>query len=94
MKNKRIILGFTANVFFLGAVSLFTDISSEMSLTILPLFLANVLGAGMPIIGLIEGVAESAATLLKIISGWMSDKWQSRKTLRRRPRSCSTKRAN
>ncbi len=81
MKNKRMILGFTANVFFLGLVSLLTDISSEMTLTILPLFLVNVLGAGTPVIGVIEGVAESAATLLKVISGWMSDKWGSRKGL-------------
>lgn len=81
MKNKRFIFGLTANVFFLGLVSLFTDISSEMTLTILPLFLANVLGAGTPVIGLIEGVSESAATLLKVVSGWMSDRWGDRKGL-------------
>lgn len=75
------IFGFTANVFFLSVVSLFTDISSEMTLTILPLFLFNVLQTGTPVIGLIEGVAESSATLLKIASGWMSDKGWSRKGL-------------
>lgn len=81
MRNNRAILGLTANVFFLGVVSLLTDMSSEMTLTILPLFLANVLGAGTPVIGLIEGLAESAATMLKIISGWMSDRWGNRKNL-------------
>lgn len=79
--NKRTVLGFTANVFFLGVVSLLTDMSSEMTLTILPLFLANVLGAGTPVIGLIEGLAESASSLLKIISGWLSDRLGSRKGL-------------
>ncbi len=81
MKNRRMILGFTANVFFLGLVSFFTDISSEITLTILPLFLANVLATGMPVIGLIEGLSESSATLLKIASGWMSDRWGNRKRL-------------
>lgn len=75
------ILGLTANVFFLGMVSFLTDISSEMTLTLLPLFLANVLGTSTVVIGLIEGVAESAASLLKIGSGWFSDRWQQRKIL-------------
>lgn len=75
------ILGLTANVFFLGVVSFLNDISSEMTLTLLPLFLANVLGASTLVIGLIEGVAESAASFLKIGSGWFSDRWQQRKTL-------------
>jgi len=75
------ILGLTANVFFLGIVSFLTDISSEMTLTLLPLFLANVLGTSTIVIGLIEGVAESAASLLKIGSGWFSDRWQQRKIL-------------
>lgn len=81
MNKRKFLLGLTANVFFLGVVSLLTDISSEMTLTILPLFLANVLGAGTTVIGLIEGVAESGATILKIVSGWLSDKWGNKKNL-------------
>ncbi|OGO04627.1 MAG: MFS transporter [Chloroflexi bacterium RBG_13_54_9] len=58
-----------------------TDISSEMTITTLPLFLANVLKVQTPVIGLIEGIAESTATLLKLISGWLSDKLGRRKAL-------------
>ncbi|MBI2865016.1 MAG: MFS transporter [Chloroflexi bacterium] len=75
------ILGFNRNVFFLGLVSFLTDISSEMTLTILPLFLANVLGAPFGIIGAIEGIAESTSSLLKIASGWLSDRVGARKAL-------------
>ena len=77
----RRILGFSRNVFFLGWASCLTDISSEMVITTLPLFLANVLGVRTPVIGFIEGVADSTATLLKIVSGWFSDKLGRRKTL-------------
>ncbi|MBL7209877.1 MAG: MFS transporter [Dehalococcoidia bacterium] len=79
-QHKRI-LGLNANVFFLGLVSFLTDVSSEMIFTLLPLFLANILGAATVIIGLIEGVAESTASLIKIISGWFSDKLGERKSL-------------
>jgi MFS family permease len=61
--------------------SFFMDISSEMVINILPLFLANVLGVRTNVIGLIEGVAESAASLLKVFSGWLSDKLRARKWL-------------
>jgi MFS family permease len=57
------------------------DISSEMVINVLPLFLANVLGVKTNVIGLIEGVAESAASLLKVFSGWLSDKLRARKWL-------------
>ena len=57
------------------------DISSEMVINLLPLYLANVLGVGTAIIGLIEGVAESIASLLKLVSGWLSDRLQARKWL-------------
>jgi len=59
--------------------SFLTDVSSEMIFNLLPLFLANVLGASTGIIGLIEGVAETTASLLKVISGWLSDKLRQRK---------------
>jgi MFS family permease len=61
--------------------SFFMDISSEMVINILPLFLYNVLGVGTQVIGLIEGVAEATASLLKVFSGWLSDRLRARKWL-------------
>jgi len=69
------------NVWAVSATSFFMDISSEMVINILPLFLANVLGVKMNIIGVIEGLAETTASLLKIFSGWLSDKLRARKWL-------------
>jgi len=80
-KKDRLIFGLNPNIFWLGAVSFLTDVSSELIFTLLPLFLANVLQTGTVIIGLIEGVAESTASLLKIASGWFSDKLGNRKNL-------------
>lgn len=71
--------GLSPNVVALGLVSLFQDISSEMIYPLLPLFLANVLGADKAVIGLIEGIAESTASLLKVFSGWLSDRSGRRK---------------
>ncbi len=67
------------NIRVLGWVSFFTDVSSEMILPILPLFLKNVLKTTMTSIGLIEGVAEATASLLKVVSGVWSDRSQRRK---------------
>jgi MFS family permease len=69
------------NVWALSATSFFMDISSEMILNVLPLFLANVLGVGTAVIGLIEGVAESTASLLKVFAGGLSDRLGARKPL-------------
>ena len=69
------------NVWAVGLTSLFMDISSEMVLNILPLFLANVLGVKTNIIGLIEGLAEATASIVKLFSGWLSDKMGQRKWL-------------
>jgi MFS family permease len=69
------------NVWALSGTSFFNDISSEMILNLLPLFLANVLGVGTAVIGLIEGVAESTASLLKVFSGGLSDRLGARKPL-------------
>ncbi len=69
------------NVVALGLVSFLTDISSEVTLTFLPLFLKEVLGTASALIGVIEGLAESTATLLKIVSGWLSDRLGRRKAL-------------
>ena len=65
----------------LGVVSLLNDLSSEVAVRTLPLFLANVLGVRTSIIGLIEGLAESTATLLKLVSGHISDRIGKKKAL-------------
>ncbi len=71
----------TRNVVILGWVSFFSDFSSEMIYPLLPLFLTTVLGAPASVIGLIEGIAESTASLLKVVSGWLSDRLGRRKAL-------------
>ena len=81
MKNNRKFFGFGRNVFVAGLVSFFMDVSSEMIYPLVPLFLANVLGINKSVIGLIEGIAESTASLLKVFSGWFSDKIGNRKWL-------------
>ena len=70
------------NVFFLGIVSFFTDISSDMIFgPLFPLFLKDVLRAPVTIIGLITGLTEGIESLIKISSGWMSDRLGKRKIL-------------
>lgn len=69
------------NIILLGLVSLFTDISSEMIYPLVPLYLVGTLGATPAIIGIIEGFAESLASLLKVFSGAVSDRFQRRKPL-------------
>lgn len=68
-------------VWIAGLVSLFTDISSEMIVPVLPLFLATGLQAPVAAIGVIEGITESLASLLKGVSGWLSDRAGRRKPL-------------
>ncbi len=75
------IFGVNPNIFFLGVISFLTDVSSEIIFTLMPLFLANVLGVITPIIGLIEGIADSTASLVRIGSGWLSDRLKRRKFL-------------
>ena len=70
-----------ATVWALGWVSFFTDVSTEIIYPLLPVFLTVTLGASMAFVGLIEGVAESTASLLKIASGWWSDRVRKRKPL-------------
>ena len=69
------------NVKALSAVSLFTDASSEMILPLLPLFLTQVLGASATMLGGIEGLADTVAAMLKLASGWWSDRVRRRKPL-------------
>ncbi|MGH7619105.1 MAG: MFS transporter [Gemmatimonadaceae bacterium] len=67
------------NVYALAAVSFFTDVSTEMIYPLLPVFLTTVLGASAGFVGAIEGAAESTAALLKLASGWWSDRVNRRK---------------
>ncbi|MCJ7543517.1 MAG: MFS transporter [Phycisphaerae bacterium] len=71
------------NVLMMGLVSLLTDFSSEMMNPLLPVFLAGLVPLGWApfYVGLMEGVAETAASLLKLVSGRMSDAWGRRKAL-------------
>jgi MFS family permease len=68
-------------VWLLGWSSLFTDAATEMIYPVLPVYLARVLGAGAFSLGLIEGVAEAINSLLKVASGWASDRWTRRKPI-------------
>lgn len=68
-------------IWALGFVSLFMDISSEMVHGLLPVFLVTVLGASTVTIGIIEGVGEATASISKLLSGWLSDRFGARKTL-------------
>ena len=74
-------LGLPRNVWAVSLTSFFMDISSEMVINLLPLFLSNVLGVSTSIIGLIEGIAEATASVLKVFSGWISDRMRARKWL-------------
>ena len=67
------------NVWVMTAASFLTDVSSDMVNNLVPLFLANVLGARTGTIGLIEGIAESTSSFIKLLSGWWSDRVVSRK---------------
>ena len=73
--------GIHRNVVALGFTSLFTDVSTEMLVPILPLFITVTLGASATSLGLIEGVAECVASLLRTTSGWLSDRMGRRKPL-------------
>jgi MFS family permease len=81
MSTSQNIKKLPRNVWIVTATSFLTDISSEMIVYLIPLFLANVLGVGTAVIGLIDGVAEATASLLKIYSGALSDKLGQRKWL-------------
>jgi MFS family permease len=80
-KQKTGLRALPGNVWVVTATSFLTDISTEMIVNLIPLFLANVLGVQTSIIGLIEGVAETTSSLLKVFSGWLSDRLGGRKWL-------------
>src|SRR5581483_1262650 len=68
-------------VWALGLVSLFMDLSSEMIHALLPLYLVTVLGTSVLTVGVIEGIAEATASIVKIFSGALSDRLGKRKVL-------------
>ena len=80
-QRRRGVSGLPPTVLALGLVSFLTDFSSDMIYPLLPIFLTSVLSAGPRALGLIEGIAESTASLLKVLSGWWSDRARRRKPL-------------
>jgi MFS family permease len=76
--RRRLTYGLTRNIFLLAIASLLTDVSSEIIIPLLPLFMLS-LGATFLIIGIVEGIAESAVSLLKLVSGHISDRFGRRK---------------
>jgi len=81
MKNKPAYLSLPRNIWVVTVTSFLTDISSEMIFNLIPLFLANILGVGTAVIGLIDGIAETTASLMKVYAGALSDKLGRRKWL-------------
>jgi MFS family permease len=79
--RARFMAGISRNVLVLGLVSFFTDVSSEMIVPVRILFMVLVLYTPLPLAGLIEGVAESTASILKIVSGRMANRVSTRKPL-------------
>jgi len=77
--RDSVVPGVERNVFRLGIVSFFTDISSEMIYPLVPIFITETLGAPRAILGAIEGLAESTTSVFKVVSGWLSDKVGKRK---------------
>ena len=69
------------NVILIGLVSFFADLSSEMVYPLIPIYLTTVLGATPTILGIIEGIAESLASLLKVYSGYISDRYNKKKPI-------------
>ncbi len=70
-----------SNIVLLGLVSLFVDMSTEMVYPLVPLYLTATLGVTPAVVGLIEGIAESVASLLKVFSGYIGDVYQNKKRL-------------
>lgn len=69
------------NIVALGLVSFFADISAEMVYPIIPLYLTSAFGATPALVGIIEGIAESLASLLKVFSGYITDKYKKKKPI-------------
>ena len=78
-RKSSIFMGITRNIFLLGLVSLFTDLSSQMIFPLIPLYLVSVIGTGALVVGICEGAAETTASLIKVFSGYWSDRLKKRK---------------
>jgi len=78
-KKPTKFFGLSRNVISMGAVSFLNDLSSDMIFPFIPIFLTSVLGATATFVGLVEGIADATASILKIISGRLSDSWRRRK---------------
>lgn len=72
---------YLSNILLIGLVSLFIDMSTEMVYPIVPLLLTSTLGATPAIVGVVEGIAESIASFLKVFSGYIGDRYQNKKRL-------------
>ena len=72
---------FSRNILLLGLISFFADISSEMAYPLIPLYLTAAFGATPVLVGVIEGIAESLASLLKVFSGYLSDTYHRKKPI-------------
>jgi MFS family permease len=79
--NSRVRRALPPDIWALGFVSLLMDASSELVHSLLPVFMVSVLGASMVTVGLLEGVAEATAAIVKVFSGTLSDRWRRRKPL-------------
>ena len=79
--ERRPLFGLPRPVWLLGLTSLLTDTASEAIYPLLPIYLTRVLGAGAVSLGLIEGFAEAANSVLKILSGHVSDRWRIRRPI-------------
>jgi MFS family permease len=80
-RNREYFLSFMLNIFFIGLISFFTDLSTEMVYPLIPLYLVGAFGVTPALVGIIEGIAESLASLLKVYSGYLTDKFQKKKLI-------------
>lgn len=81
MKKDHAVKQGAKNIVILGLISCFADISSEMVYPLIPLYLTAAFGATPALVGIIEGIAESIASLLKVFSGYISDRFQRKKSI-------------
>ncbi|OGD30725.1 hypothetical protein A2W60_01295 [Candidatus Azambacteria bacterium RIFCSPHIGHO2_02_46_12] len=79
VKKPTKFFGLSRNVISMGAVSFLNDLSSDMIFPFIPIFLTSVLGASTAFVGLVEGIADATASILKVVAGRLSDKWGVRK---------------
>lgn len=81
MAERSTVRALPPSIWALGLGSMFMDTSSELAHSLLPVFMASVLGAGMVTIGFIEGIAEATQSIVKVFSGTLSDRLGKRKAL-------------